>query len=133
MKKVLFLLLMCVPMNVQAQEMEYLDSIRIKADPLYPNSSGMVWQSKHMYFKLYEKGGLIWKICNPPHIFVNDKWAITGNDKDFTTARVGLFAENDSLLAIVEKWKAIPSEHGTILQMGADATFNRPNGPRKNK
>lgn len=74
--------------------------------------------------------GLIWQICNPPHIFVSDKWTTTGNNKGFTTARVGLFAENDSLLAIVEKWKAIPSEHGTMLQMGADATFNRPNGQK---
>ena len=130
MKQLLTFALLLLTMTASAQEMEILDSIRVDADVMYGTPSYNIWQSRHMRFSLSEKGGLEWEIINPPHIFISDRSKLTGQSLGYSNARVGLFAENDSLLAMVDKWKAVPSEHGQILRMAADATFNRPNGEK---
>ena len=130
MKRLLFLLIMCLPMMAGAQEMEILDSIRYAPDPMYDNVGKTIYQSKHMVFILSDAGTLEWKLINPPHIFINSRSKLTGQNLGYSNVRVGLFAENDSLLAMVDKWKAITSEHGQILTLVATATFKRPNGEK---
>lgn len=130
MKQLLTFALLLLTMTAGAQEMEILDSIRVEADVMYGTSGYTMWQSKHMRFSLSDKGTLEWEIINPPHIFIFDRFKLTGKSMGYSNARVGLFAENDSLLAMVDKWKALPSEYGKILRLTADATFNRPNGEK---
>lgn len=117
-------------MMAVAQEMEILDSIRQAPDPMYGNIGKTIYESEHMIFIVSDEGTLEWQLRNPPHIFISDHSKFTGQELGYSNARVGLFSENDSLLAMVDKWKAIPSEHGQILRMGANATFNRPNGEK---
>lgn len=130
MKKLITFALLLLSIAAGAQEMEILDSIRVEADVMYGTPGYTMWQSKHMRFSLSDKGTLEWEIINPPHIFIADRSKLTGKSLGYSNARVGLFAENDSLLAMVDKWKALPSEYGKILRLTADATFNRPNGEK---
>lgn len=132
MKKVLFLMLAVVLSSPPAkgQEMEILDSISIAPDPMYGNKGKTVWRSEHMEFILNEDNTLEWQLRNPPHIFISDRSKWNGDYLGYSNARVGLFADNDSLLAMVDKWRAFPSEHGTILKMSANATFDRPDGTK---
>lgn len=131
MKKGLLILMMCtVSMTVVAQEMEILDFVRIEPDPMYGNKGKTVLASEHMVFIVNDNNTIEWQLRNPPHIFISDRSKWNGDDLGYSNARVGLFAENDSLLAMVDKWRAFPSEHGTILKMSANATFDRPDGTK---
>lgn len=132
MKRILFLMLMLLTiLTAGAQEMELLDSIRQEADPMYKERGGRtMWVSEHMVFIVNDNNTIEWQLRNPPHIFISDRSKLTGQELGYSNARVGLFAENDSLLAIIDKWKAIPSEHGSVLKMAANATFDRPNGEK---
>ena len=131
MKKGLLILMMCAAsMTAVAQEMEILESVRIAPDPMYGNKGKVVWTSEHMVFIVNDNNTIEWQLRNPPHIFISDRSKWNGDDLGYSNARVGLFAENDSLLAMVDKWRAFPSEHGTILKMSANATFDRPDGTK---
>lgn len=131
MKKGLLILMMCAAsMTAMAQEMEILDSVRIAPDPMYGNKGKTVLASEHMVFIVNDNNTIEWQLRNPPHIFISDRSKWNGDDLGYSNARVGLFAENDSLLAMVDKWRAFPSEHGTILKMSANATFDRPDGTK---
>ena len=124
-------LMLFAVMTAGAQEMELLDSIRQNPDPMYKERGGMtIWTSEHMAFIIYDNDTMEWRIKNPPHIFISDRSKWTGQDLGYSYARVGLFAENDSLLGMVDKWKVVPSKHGTILNMTSSATFDRPNGEK---
>lgn len=123
--------MMCAAsMTAVAQEMEILESVRIAPDPMYGNKGKTVLASEHMVFIVNDNNTIEWQLRNPPHIFISDRSKWNGDDLGYSNARVGLFAENDSLLAIVDKWRAFPSEHGTILKMSANATFDRPDGTK---
>lgn len=123
--------MMCAAsMTAMAQEMEILDSVRIAPDPMYGNKGKTVLASEHMVFIVNDNNTIEWQLRNPPHIFISDRSKWNGDDLGYSNARVGLFAENDSLLAMVDKWRAFPSEHGTILKMSANATFDRPDGTK---
>lgn len=131
MKKGLLILMMCAAsMTAVAQEMEILESVRIAPDPMYGNKGKTVLASEHMVFIVNDNNTIEWQLRNPPHIFISDRSKWNGDDLGYSNARVGLFAENDSLLAMVDKWRAFPSEHGTILKMSANATFDRPDGTK---
>lgn len=131
MKKELLSLMMCAAsMTAVAQEMEILESVRIAPDPMYGNKGKTVLASEHMVFIVNDNNTIEWQLRNPPHIFISDRSKWNGDYLGYSNARVGLFAENDSLLAMVDKWRAFPSEHGTILKMSANATFDRPDGTK---
>lgn len=123
--------MMCAAsMTAVAQEMEILESVRIAPDPMYGNKGKTVLASEHMAFIVNDNNTIEWQLRNPPHIFISDRSKWNGDDLGYSNARVGLFAENDSLLAMVDKWRASPSEHGTILKVSANATFDRPDGTK---
>lgn len=131
MKKLFILLLvMLYYLPSYSQEMEVLRQFRSEPDPMYGTAGKTVWASEHMRFVLNDNNTIELSIINPPHIFVEDRSSFTGQYKGYSNVRIGLFTANDSLLAIAEKWKAIPSEHGTILRIAGNGTFNRPNGEK---
>ncbi len=130
MKKLFFLLLVMFTLPTFAQEMEVLQPYRSDADPMYSKIGKTIWASEHMRFIIGDNNTIQWDIINPPHIFIEDRNSFTGQYKGYSNARIGLFAANVSLLAIAEKWKAVPSQHGTILSIAANGTFNRPNGEK---
>ena len=126
---IIFVAMILQQTGLVAQEMELLDSIRQDPDPMYIERGGCtMWKSDHMVFIINDNSTIEWQLRNPPRIFINERSKLTGQELGHSYARVGLFDEKDSLLAIVDKWKAYPSGHGTILKMSADATFSRPNG-----
>lgn len=130
MKKAIFMMLMltvCLSTNAQAQ-MEILDSVRQEPDPMYDRPGRTIWKSDHMMFIINDNNTMEWRLINPPHIFVSNKESLGGQRQN--TVKIGLFAENDSLLAKTDKWKAIVSEHGQVLTVGANGTLIRPTGEK---
>lgn len=130
MKKLLLIIaLLAVAAGMRAQEMEYLDSMHVSPDPLYHTHGATLWQSHQVVFRLTDQGQLTLTLRNPPHIYVGD-YDIFGHYKPYQNARVALYAANDSLLMIADKWQAIPSDHGQRLALTAKATAQRPNGQK---
>ena len=72
-----------------------------------------------MVIEIHDDGKVKWWLKNPPHIFVGDKWAITGNRKVTCKTKVGIYKSNGQLLAMTDNWKGYPSEHGTVMNMYA--------------
>lgn len=130
MKRLFFLMLTTViAITVSAQaKMELLDSIRQEPDPMYDRPGRTIWKSDHMMFIINDNNTMEWRLINPPHIFVSNKESFGGQRQN--TVKIGLFAENDSLLAKTDKWKAVVSEHGQVLTVAADGTLVRPTGEK---
>lgn len=119
MRKALFLMMLLCGMMSQAQEMEYLDSVRIAPDPMYGNVGRTEWRSEHMQFIFFDDGTFEWHVVNPPRIF--ERGRIGREYTDINNVRVGIFTADDSLIVFSDKWKGIISEHGTVLKMAAKA------------
>ena len=89
MKKVLFLLLMCMPMVVLAQEIgeEEMSPSQQKGDPMLGTKYRVTWISKHAQIDQGQFGPVLILKCEG-HIFVNGQ------------TKVGLYNQNDSLVAM---------------------------------
>lgn len=108
-----------VSLAISAQGIEILDSIRLEADPMVSRSVGRVeLRTNHVVIEFSDDNTVKWSLQNPDHIFVGDKdWF--GDRKATCNVKVGLYAADGTLLSIADKWKGIPSEHGTIMNMAA--------------
>ena len=89
MKKALFLLLMCMPIMVLAQEIgeEEMSLSQQKGDPMLGTKDRVTWKSKHAQIDQGPFGPVLILKCEG-HIFVNGQ------------TKVGLYNQNDSLVAM---------------------------------
>lgn len=113
------LMSLMVSMLTSAQRIEVLDSIRLEPDPMVSRDVGRIeLRTNHVIIELRDDNTCKWSLINPDHIFVGDKdWF--GDRKATCDVKVGVYAADGKLLSIAEKWKGVPSEHGTILNMAA--------------
>ena len=74
MKKVLFLLLMCMPMVAVAQEI--MVKHRQNADPLTGEPSLTYWESRHVMLSKTDEGKFYLSINHPKHVFVSGETKI---------------------------------------------------------
>lgn len=119
MKKLLFITFaFFVSLAVSAQ-VEVLDSIRIEADPLLGKAGRIELRTDNVVIEIYDNGIVKWYLKNPPHIFVGDRYAFTGERKPTCKTKVGVYKANGEILAMTDNWKGYPSEHGTIMDMYA--------------
>lgn len=115
---------------VKAQGIEVLDSIRVEADPMLSIDVGRLeLRSNHVVIEIHDNGIVKWYLQNPPHIFVEDKDAF-GHYKGYCDIKVGLYKEDGTLLSMSKKWRAIPSEHGSFLQIVAKGTVENTRNER---
>ena len=106
--------------RLPSSQIEVLESVRLEADPMLSRNVGRTeLRSKHVVIEIHDDGTIKWWLRNPPHIFVGDRWALTGDRMPTCKAKVAVYKEDGTLLAMAEKWKGYPSEHGTIMNMYA--------------
>lgn len=106
--------------NISSSNAEVLDSVRLEADPLLSRNIGRIeLRSKHVVIEIHDNGTVKWWLRNPPHIFVSDRSAITGDRKATCKTKVGIYKADGQMLAMTDNWKGYPSEHGTIMNMYA--------------
>ena len=105
---------------VSSSDIEILDSVRLEADPLLSRNVGrMELRSKHVVIEIHDNGTVKWWLRNPPHIFVGDRWALTGDRKVTCKTKVGIYKADGQMLAMTDDWKGYPTEHGTVMNMYA--------------
>ena len=120
MKSVLLTIISVLMVLIANAQIEVLDSIRVEADPMTSSKIGRVeLRSKHVVIELYDNGTVKWWLRNPPHIFVGDRSVFYADRMPTCKAKVAVYKADGTLLAIAEKWKGIPSEHGKIMDMFA--------------
>lgn len=107
MKKIYFLLLLFVGVNVNAQIIESLIPQKIEADPMTGNTGGVAWVGEHIYFYETEKGKVNIVLTKPEHIFVSG-----GQPK------LGFYNNNDSLIGMANVFMAMPMKDGTRMTIG---------------
>ena len=131
MKKVLFLLLTCLPMMAMAQEIETMTSAYVKADPMLKSQGSTKWKSDHVAVTLWDDGRIGMGLINPPHIFVGGR-DFMGNRKPTNTCKVGLYTADGTLVWLAEKWKVLPGEGGTVLYFtGGSKAENHQTGEKR--
>lgn len=131
MKKVLFLLLVCLPMMAVGQEIEAMTSAYVKADPMMKTQGSMKWRSQHVGVTKWDDGRVGMGLMNPPHIFIGGR-DVMGKRKPTNTCRVGLYAEDGTLVWLAEKWKVLPGEGGTVLYFtGKSKAVNQQTNQKK--
>ena len=107
--------------NDDVDGIETVDSVYLRADPMTGRRGGKRIVSKHFQIEIYDNGEMKWWLKNPPHIFVGDILGITGQRTTTCNTKVGLYKSDGTLIALAEKWKGIPSEHGQLMSMYAQA------------
>ena len=106
--------------RTSSSNIEILDSVRLEADPLLSRNVGrMELRSNHIVIEIHDDGTVKWWLRNPPHIFVGDRWALTGDRKVTCKTKVGIYKADGQMLAMTDDWKGYPSEHGTVMNMYA--------------
>lgn len=132
MKRLLFLFLMCLPMVVCAQDdVEMMTPTYVKADAMTKTQGSTKWRSTHIGVTKWDDGRVGMGLMNPPHIFIG-KRAMDGSRLPMNTCKVGLYAEDGTLVWLAEKWKCQPGEGGTVLYFTADAKAeNQQTGERR--
>ena len=119
MKRIISVVVVLMAMiTINAQGIETLDSVRVEPDVLLSTEGKIELRSHHVVIEIYDNGTVKWHLQNPPHIFVDDKDAF-GNYKGYCDVKIALYKEDGSLLSMGEKWRGIPSEHGSYMQMVA--------------
>lgn len=106
----MIMLLVAVSLNAQ----DVLHFQREEADQLLGRVGNTTAFTDNVMIELSDEMKVRWWIINPPHIFVPDRY-----DGSVTTAIVGVYAADGTLLARAEKWRGMPSETGQALIMDA--------------
>ena len=120
MKRLVTLLLLFLPLMMTAQEIETLTQYKTKADPMTKTEGATKWRSEHVGVTLWDSGVVGMGLMNPPHIFIGKRSADRSR-LPYNYCKVGLYAEDGTLVWLAEKWKCQPGEGGTVLYFTADA------------
>lgn len=107
-EKLLYLLVLLVGLNSNAQTIETLVPQKIEADSMTGNEGGTAWTGEHIYFYETVKEEVSIVLTKPEHIFVSG-----GQPK------LGYYNKNDSLIGMANIFLAMPMEDGTRMIIGA--------------
>lgn len=128
---ILTITLLLSALTAGAQDIETMTAVYVNADPMTKAQGSTKWKSQHVAVTLWDDGRVGMGLINPPNIFIGGR-DFMGNYKLMNTCKVGLYAQDGTLVWLAEKWKCQPGEGGTVLYfVGKAKSTNHQTGEKK--